>query len=94
MNDQQQDVFLRRSRKQVHSHDRPSFKIERALSFLDQPGLQRIVTPGRGIGLLEVDQVMFMNLLNGLAGVHRNRGTQGGVAVHQRLKRAPQSWNV
>ena len=37
---------------------------------------------------------MFVDLLNGFAGVHRNRGSQGRMAIHQRLKRAPESRDV
>ena len=94
MNDQQQDVFLRRSREQTHPHHRPSFQVERPLRFLDQSRLQIAVGPGRGVDLLEVKRLMFVDLLNGLAGLHRNRGSQGGMAVYQRLKRAPESRDV
>ena len=78
----------------LNPHDRPSFQIKRALRFLDQPGPQLILAPSRGIDLLEVDRLMIADLLHGFAGLHRNRRPQGRMAIHQRLKRAPESRDV
>ena len=94
MNYQHQDMFLRRSSEHIHPHDRPAFQIKPALSFLDQPGLQLIRAPGGGINLIEVDRLLFVDLLNGFAGLYRNRGPQGRMTIHQRLKRAPESRDV
>ena len=44
--------------------------------------------------MLEVDKLLVVDVLNGLSGMHRNRGAQGRMAVHQRLKRAPDRRDV
>ncbi len=94
MNDEQQDVFLCRSAEQTDPHDRPAFEIERALSFLDEPGLQLIRAPARGIDLFEPHRQMFVDPLKRFAGMHHECGAQGRMALYQRLKRAPESRNV
>ena len=64
MNDQQQDVVLRRSREQAHAQDGPSFEIKRPLRFLDQADLQLVPGPARGVDLLEMDRLVGVDLLH------------------------------
>jgi hypothetical protein len=94
MNDKQQHMFVSRSGEQVDPHDRPSLQIERALGFRDQAGLQRILVPGRGIGLFELHRLMLVDLLNGLAGLYGKSGPQGRMAIDECLEGAPESRDI
>ena len=63
-------------------------------TMLEKLGFQKLGRPSCRIGLLEVDLVLTVDLLNGLAGADLEGGPQGGMTINQRLKRALQGWNV
>src|SRR5690242_8503120 len=91
---EQDDVLFARTRKETHAHQWPLLQIEAVVRLLDKAAVKFRLAPRRGVNLLKTDFHVVKDVLPRLIPIHAEGGSQAGMSIQQRLKRAPQGRGV
>jgi hypothetical protein len=94
MDDQKESMILCCTREDMHPQEWPTLQIERAASRFGEAGRQGVFAPGGRIRCLEVELLVFVDVLLGLPIACCVGGTEGRMSLKQDLKGTAQGSHV